>query len=277
MSDDKIKRCAPSKKFINGSCITLELLIEMAKAYNKMYDKKIKLNEKLETLNPSKYKIFLIKQFRSRLEKICDDQLCWIKQDFINTLPNNAKDDLTKNTLRPSGPQGKFTWLDTFDINNVMGQYEKKYTDFKFYGAVPIDFADLSQYEIANMNLDELIKSKSKIGVIFNLDEHYKKGSHWVSFYADLKQGQVYFFDSYGVKPEARIRKFMRKVSKFCQKNTNLDVKHNKIRHQYKDSECGVYSLHFIIEQLEGHSFDDITQNKVSDDEINKFRQVYFT
>ena len=53
----------------------------------------------------------------------------------------------------------------------------------------------------------DIKKGKYKLGVIFNLDEHYKSGSHWVALYADLNKDQVYFFDSYGKKPEKRIRK----------------------------------------------------------------------
>ena len=47
-----------------------------------------------------------------------------------------------------------------------------------------------------------------------NLDEHYKKGSHWVALYADLSKYQVYYFDSVGKKPRKRIKKFINKIIK---------------------------------------------------------------
>ena len=99
-----------------------------------------------------------------------------------------------------------------------MEQYENKYKDFKFLGTVPIDFDAISNLGISDLNLGKLIKDgKSKIGLVFNLDESHQAGSHWVSFFSNLKEGQVYFFDSYGMRPEFRIRKFMRRVAKFCQ------------------------------------------------------------
>ena len=55
-----------------------------------------------------------------------------------------------------------------------------------------------------------------------------------------------------------------------------LDVEYNQNRHQYKNSECGVYSLNFIIKLLEGKSFDELTKIKISDDEINKQRDILF-
>lgn len=281
MSTNKNEQCAPTKTFDEGSCIPLYLLIEMGKALNKQENNDdIKFYNNLETINPSKYKKLMVKQIGQKLDKVCSgDQQCWLKQSFVDLMLAKHREELTKQTLRPEGPQGKFTWLNTFNINDVMNQYVAKYPEFKFFGALPIDFEKLT-YEIANVNLEKLYddQKKTKIGAIFNLDEHDKPGSHWVGFYADLTKCNVYFFDSYGVEPEPRIRHFLRKVARFCKsKNPNYRIEHNKIRHQFKNTECGVYSLHFVISMLEGGSFDTLCNNVVNDDGINKFRQVYFS
>ena len=57
----------------------------------------------------------------------------------------------------------------------------------------------------------------------------------------------------------------------------NAKIQINKVRHQYKNSECGVYSLHFIIKQLEGDSYQKVCENKISDDEMNDYRKMFFT
>ena len=36
-----------------------------------------------------------------------------------------------------------------------------------------------------------------------------------------------------------------------------LNVEYNRNRHQFKNSECGVYSINFILRLLEGESFED--------------------
>jgi hypothetical protein len=193
------------------------------------------------------------------------------------------KVELTKMTFRPSGPNGQFTWLNTVDINKVMDQYQTKYSEFKFLGAVTIDFDELDSLGIKDLDFKKLTsEGKTKIGVIFNLDEHYKSGSHWVASYADLKKGKVYFYDSYAVEPEKRIRKFMRRVvgaikDIYGKSENQIDVRHNKVRHQFKNSECGVFSLSFILRSLQGKTFDEIANSGVNDEEINKCRQVYFT
>ena len=280
---NKDQRCAPGLLFKNGSCVPLHLLIAMANAYNKKCkneNEKITINHKFKTLNPGKCKEDLIKQFSKKLGQVCDNQRCWVNQNFINDMQKEAQLELRKYTFRPKGPQGKFTWLSTGNIQDTMAQYERKYPEFTFLGAVPIDFDELEYLGIRNLNFDELRKSgKTKIGIVFNLDESYKSGSHWVSLYADLNKGSVYFSDSYGIEPERRIRKFMRRIARYCKDKLHkkIDVKHNENRHQYKNSECGVYSINFILRFLNGESFDEITGVKVKDDQINKCRHVYFT
>lgn len=272
------KKCAPDKQYRDGSCMPLEVLIDMANAYNNEFDDKIKLHNNMETLNPGKYKRYLVKSFGSRLNNICDSQRCWVKQKFVSRMRKELKNIAKKESFRPEGPEGQFTWLNTYNINDVMGQYEKKYSDFKFMGAVPIDFDELPHLGIADLDYNNMMDNgKTKLGFVFNLDEHYKKGSHWVGMYTNLSSGQIFFFDSYGIAPEKRIRKLMRRIGKFCDsKNIKVDSRYNKVRHQYKNSECGVYSINFILRLLKGESFEDITNNVTTDSEVNRCRDIYF-
>ena len=130
-----------------------------------------------------------------------------------------------------------------------------------------------------------LNKVKHQLVLIFNLDEHDQPGSHWVALYANLKDGQVYFFDSYGTRPEERIRTLMRRIANWY-KTTNgkvsgggsskLHVTYNRTRHQYENSECGVYSINFIARLLKGETFDQICGKKLPDRKVNKCRNVYF-
>ena len=55
-----------------------------------------------------------------------------------------------------------------------------------------------------------------------------------------------------------------------------LDIKINKNRHQYKNSECGVYCIYFITSLLDGKSFEEVENNIISDDNMNAKRQKFF-
>jgi hypothetical protein len=280
--DKNDKACAPDKLFENGSCYTLVSLIQIATAYNKDNPNSIiQLDPKYETLHPHKYKKYLVKNLKNKLKSKCNNQKCWLDQSFMRHVEKNDVEEIEKHTFRPDGPSGKFEWLNTVNIDEVMEQYETKYPDFKYLGTVPMDFDDLEVLGIKNMDYGKLVKEgKTKIGIVFNLDEHWKSGSHWVALYADLKEGKIYYFDSYGIRPEQRVRKLMNRINRFCQTGlgiTNTDVDFNRIRHQYKNSECGVYSMNFIIRSLKGKSFKSICDSKIPDDKINKCRAKYFT
>ncbi len=283
-------KCGPHLSFENGSCIPLNILIKMGDAYNEYYDNnnnnnneniesKIKLDDRLETLYPDEYKRHLLFEFGKRFK---GNQHDWIKHKFSSFMEEEDRDHLENHTFRPSGPQGKFDWLSTIDINYALAQYENKYSDFKFLGAVPIDFNDLDYLPFKTLNFDELVnEGKTRIGVVFNLDEHYKGGSHWVSLFFDLAKGQIYFSDSYGTKPEKRIVDFISKIEKYLTSNSTKpisksDVRFNRIQHQKGNSECGVYSINFILRLLKGKTFDHITRKRVTDEKVNKCRMVYF-
>ena len=198
---------------------------------------------------------------------------------------------LIKNTFRPRGPHTGTKWLSTTDIDNVMNQYHQEFDDFFFLGTVPLDFEDIGM-GFEDLNLDRLLKdNKNRLGMVINLDTHDKSGSHWVGLYSDLKKKQIYFFDSYGHKPEKKIQKFMNRLKKWMNKtyginndsegklfsSEDIDIRYNRKRHQYKNSECGVYSMNFIIRLLRGEGFSKIENSRVIDDEINKCRKVYFS
>jgi len=279
--DKEDLKCSPQLSFENGSCIPLNILTKMADAYN-IYcenvnsDTQIKLDDKLDTLYPDEYKRYLLFEFGKRFKGSQHD---WIKHKFSSYMQENDKHNLENMVFRTDGPQGKFDWLSTFDINYALAQYENKYPDFKFLGAVPIDFNDLDYLPFKNLDFDSLTnEGKKRIGVVFNLDEHDKGGSHWVSLFADLEKSQIYFSDSYGTKPVKRIIDFIKRIENYLENNnlSNIDVRYNRTQHQKGGSECGVYSINFILRLLKGKTFDHITQKRVPDEKVNKCRNIYF-
>jgi hypothetical protein len=275
--------CSPGLTYEAGSCAKLTVLLELAKAYNGSADQhdKIILASNFELLNPQKYKIYLVHQLTDRLANKCTTQKCWSKQKFIQHMDQRAKEEFVKYTHRPDSPQGKFEWLSTFNINDSMAQYEKKFEGFKFFGAVPMDFAELPGIEVGNINYAGYYRRGiTKLGVIFNLDNHDQTGSHWVAMFTDLNQGNIFYFDSFGIKPEPRVRTLMRAQARFLElhgkKVDHIRVDYNKVQHQKGNSECGVYSMNFLIRMARGDDFDKLCNNPIPDKQINKCRKIYF-
>lgn len=275
-------KCAPHLSFDNGSCIPLKILIKLADAFNTHSqetnsDNLIKIHDGMELLHADEYKRYLLFELGKRFKGSQHD---WIKHKCSEFMSEDDKEELEYNIFRPDGPQGKFEWLSTFDINFALAQYETKYEDFKFLGAVPIDFAELDNLPFKKLDFNDLYKNgKKRLGVVFNLDEHYKSGSHWVSLFADLEKGQVYFSDSFAIGPPKQVIQFIGLIEEYLKIERDIsepDIRYNKTQHQKGNSECGVYSINFILRLLKGKTFDHITGKRVTDEQVNKCRMIYF-
>ena len=272
----KLKYCAPKTKG-NFTCFTKKALLNMLQSWNSYYK-----NDKINYSNSSSLKT-LWSKLDSKLKNVCNDEYCWTKQKFVS----NSED--IKESFKPEMPikwkENKNEWLNTLDIEAVMKQYEKKYSNFVFIGPVPIDFDHKLHpgmcviNELCNINLKKLLSNgKNKIGVIFNLDPHDKPGSHWVSMFADFdKKNCVYYFDSYGYKEPQEVTKLMKRLKEQADAlNKKTTLYTNNIRHQFKNSECGVYSMNFIIQLLKGKSFKEVTEKIIEDDNMEKNRSKLY-
>jgi len=217
------------------------------------------------------------------------EEHCLLDKAPIN---DELKKDLRKQYLRPRRPKtwdsDPDMWLDNYNIMAVMKQYEEAIPWFKFLGVFPIDFSAPDPYkhdggqkclynELCSIQLKkEYEKGIRGIGIIFNLDPHYKGGSHWVGLYIDIhniKKPFVSYFDSYGYKTPPLIARLMRSLK--LQINT-CELGFNARRFQYGDSECGMFSMYFIICMICGISFKDFCKDTVDDGFMLQLRQILF-
>jgi hypothetical protein len=208
-------------------------------------------------------------------------------------MDNNESNALRKQYLRPKRPNAwedkPNTWLDNYNIKHVMDQYVTAYPWFKFLGVFPIDFSVKNPYnkngkeqclykETCNIKLiEEYNKGIRGIGMIFNLDPHYKGGSHWVGLYINLnniKVPMIGYYDSYGYATPPMIARLMRSFKlqiKECQ------LGYNGRRFQRGGSECGMFSLYFIICMIHGIRFKDFCKDMVDDAYMLELRKILFS
>lgn len=272
--------CSPTHKNNKHTCFSRNSLVKIARAWNKSNKKKEKI--------PVSQKISIQKiwsHINSRLNKSCDGEWCWVQQSFVKSLTDNE----INSTFRPPTPRewydSKSEWLSTLDIENVMQQYENKYRDFLFIGPVPIDFDQKYSMgsciadELCKISLTQLIRKKIKnIGIIFNLDKHDQGGSHWIAMYIDLRKKGIYYWDSYGEPPPKEVDVLAKRLQSQAKKRKfKLDYKVNNVRHQYQNSECGVYCMYFITKLLQGKSYEDIINNKIGDKKMNMKRGYFYS
>ena len=261
------------------TCYTSEILSKLKGSWNKKHpESEITYNDNLN----------IWKSLKEKLNYTCRQESCWMRKLLFKF---DTKKKLISDFFAPFAPSTWKTnpneWLSSVDISKVMKQYEKKYSNFEFIGPSPIDYDTPIAYgecvweELCKFNLDKLIKRNlNKIGVIFNLDPHDKGGSHWVSVFIDIKSKIIYYFDSVGDKIPKQIKKFCNTVKK--QGNLlGINFKFDQIypnSHQKEDTECGIYSLYFITNMIKSINIWNslLKKGKISDDEMEKYRKVYF-
>ncbi len=296
--------CHPARHRKAGeTCLSLEALENIRQVWNKTHPnspikhtntpinaKTRKANSVKSRRNTNMRRATLWQQIRNAMKSYyeCDTEYCTIKK--LPGLDKGERQKIIKKYFRPEKPEEwkkkTTTWLDSFNIEDVMNQYEEAYDDFEFIGPVPIDFdaaatSNPLSKEWGKCIVDEICKldvaeakkkGTNRIGVIFNLDKHDEPGSHWVCAFVDYPKKSAYYFDSYGLPPPTEISVFLER----CKSQGCETVLYNDIRHQRKDSECGMYCLYTIICLLKGRTFQNICMDVVKDDVMNAFRDVLF-
>lgn len=272
------------KSVSDESCFTIDALRKIASKWNEEHkDRKIEFND--STIGKT-----LWSSINNMMKSKCNNEVCWMKQDFIKN--STLARELLKN-FKPFMPktwsENPREWLNTIDIRDVMNQYEIKYPSFEFIGPVPMDFDKKLGFgecvvdELCKISLENLKKKgKSKIGVIFNLDKHTQSGSHWVAMNCNMENGEICYWDSYGLEPNKEVVILMNRLKEQGDKlkDTNnhikMKIKINENRHQYKNSECGMYCIYFITSLLDGKTFETIVQTIIDDDTMNGKRNDFY-
>ena len=282
----KKKHCSLKNCSKEISCLDNKLLIKIADVLNEYHEAGINLKTSRNKLH---------QQISKKLNKMsdCDSEKCWLTiQELIKHLSPEEL-SIFKKSFKPKKPckwsKNPNEWLTTSDLEKILEQLTDKYPDFHSYGALPMDF-DLKQDkkcvsgDICNIDLKKHMDDKKfNIGSIFNLDDHDEPGSHWVAVYLDLNSSNrdtpsIYYFDSIADKPTKEIKELVKNVKEQYKNITTkeLDFLYNDMKHQYNNTECGIYCLHFLETMLKGVNFEDYINDKKKDDYMEKFRQYYF-
>ena len=271
--------CSPKNTNTNYTCYSDSDLYKLKDMWNARHP-----DRPIKTKNTKQIWILLKEYYAT----ICNKESCWVRQ----MTKNSKQEQELLDAFAPESPKewekNPNEWLSSIDILQVMNQYEKKYKCFDFLGPSPIDYDTHKLYgkcvweELCHFDLDKHLQKKhTKIGVIFNLDPHYKGGSHWVSLFINIKNKTIFFFDSTGEQIPPQIKKFVNTViEQGKQLPTPINFKFDQnypVEHQYGNTECGIYSIFFIIHMLEdkitGHY---LKTNILKDEYIENFRKVYY-
>ena len=198
---------------------------------------------------------------------------------------------ITSLMSRPKAPSGwkvnPEEWLSSTDIDKLENSFEELFPDYKHLGTFPIDFDAKSETgkclvsALCSMDIRKLAQDgKTQIGITFNTDVSTGPGEHWVAVFCDIRpelaHPRMTYFDSYAQRPEKEIKRLMLRWKEQWDATKShpqgMKLTYNKTRHQYKDSECGMYCVYFHYCCLTGISMEE----RIPDDVVNGFRRMLF-
>ena len=281
----KKNHCSLKNSKYEDSCLDNRLLIKIGNILNDYHNSDININTSRKLLH---------KQISKKLSDIseCNSEKCWLTiQELIRHLSFEEL-KVFRDSFKPKKPQewdkNPNAWLTTSQLDLILDQLQNKYTNFKHYGALPMDFEKRNGDSCISGNLCDIdlkthLDSNQNVGTIFNLDDHDEPGSHWTAIYIELipkcrEVPSIYYFDSIGNRPPKEIYDLSKKLKQQYKsiKNEELDFLYNDIQHQRGNTECGIYCLHFLESMLKGINFDNYIENKNCDKYMEKFRNYYF-
>lgn len=202
-----------------------------------------------------------------------------------------------------NGGGSRGVWLSSEDIAVVMKQYDEALPDFKFVDVAPIDFADkpvkfggrcvspgMCSLDVAGLLAEGVTKH---LGVVLNMDKHDSRGSHWVALYVGLDPAHlnygVFYYDSVANPPKERVVKWMRGVAAAVasaprdRKHVGVGptplfkVEYNTTRKQFGHTECGMFSMMFLIHCMQRKlAFRDICKTLGNDAVMREMRDILF-
>lgn len=299
-------RCAPD--YANGTvtCFSDRALRSIINAYNASHTDKIQL-----TSGARKRDIWeAIQQKMS--DKCGKDEACWINQGFLKKLQPDLEQYFKP--LAPLGQYQWLSTDDIYNVMSQYDRKHKDFKFVGPLPMDFLRLRDKDSLYLQGLDLNrERSKGLKNIGVIFNMDPSTKGGSHWIALNIDLLRNEIHYFDSYGAKHTepnedmlpyydsygqynrgARIpmpkdiQKFVFKTmmrmtgdkgKKAMQVGGKMKMPYklriNSIQHQYANSECGVYSMLFLLKSRNS-SFEQITQDIITDEVANQARNHLF-
>lgn len=308
--------CSPLRdNNVSNTCFTSSELVILSQAWNntvigkkdlinvdfltkaeEIQDLALRLNELVSEYNqkntkplsffviPKCYTSTFLNVLYTKFKPFCElkGESCWIDNHSMGNeligevqklYPNSKVSDTIKNfVFKPKGTLKQYGWLSTSHIQQVMKQYEKLYPAFKFIDCIASDHYTLNPKEFPS---DKILKFE-KSAIIYNLDKSSGPGTHWVAVFIENYGNnnlQVEYFDSTGNPPIKSIKKFLYH-NFFCKRNTIYKI--NKFKHQKGNSECGVFSLFYIQQRLQGKKFEDFQVERFSDDYMKYHRDDLF-
>tara|TARA_B110000483_G_scaffold199206_1_gene238772 strand:- start:824 stop:1867 length:1044 start_codon:yes stop_codon:yes gene_type:complete len=265
---------AKSRSRRTASCFDDEQLRELRDAWNERKRAKDKTFMRIDSDDPAEIR----KQISAHLKNACVSEKCWLDNEFVK---NTDLAEKLKKEFAPAMPpkwKTKFNeWLTDRDIKCVLKPLEDEYPEFKLFGPAPIDFnkrvgkckaplplpsndCKCVDEELCDPNFSVVKlfdEGRTRLGIVLNTDVHTEGGRHWKCVYIEkgVKEVEIYKYDSSKGAHEDEVQDFIERIREELVQSPNYNAYHvhedeNAHTEQKSSSECGMYSLVFLLERV---------------------------
>lgn len=218
----------------------------------------------------------------------CETEICILEHPEVkNEIGHEEVSALIETSFKPEGPRETTAWLSNIEIDAVLDQMEKKYSDKKFLH-IPFQMIDFEQTgsELARLDWPKKYEEGYRcFGAVLNTDTSKGRGIHWFSIFCSCLDSDekftIEYFNSSGSLPMHQVANWMKRVKHEWQpyfKNDKRieDITVTRLVNQEDDFSCGSYSLYYIISRLDGTPYEYFKHNKIGDDNMLEFRKYLF-
>lgn len=209
--------------------------------------------------------------------------------------------------IKAPKPQG-MSWIEfqkhhafvTTEITRCLKQYSEYFAPkFSFIGTFPADFNKRDKnvcigksrdprVDLCNFQVNNLLRSQcTSFALVLNTHPYHKRGEHWVAIFCELDKSSdnygALYYDSNGIPSldenwmSKHAIEFLVNVKNQI-KDKSFKIRFNTKRHQYKDGQCGMFAISFVIAMVIGHNFDNYNNAKwVNDELMESLRRIFFS
>lgn len=185
-------------------------------------------------------------------------------------------------------PQGN-KLFNNFNENLILKQLHNVVPTFRDFECVLMDFHkfDGPLASIAEPNSDFIQKVCNgeilTFGTIPNTlvsSGDTSKVGHWVALFGDFRGDKwtVEYYNSSGSNAPAGMWTWMQKLASSISESCGhecIAVNASNVASQRGPTECGIYSMHYLICRLIGIDYKEFRKNRIPDGEINKLRKLF--
>lgn len=251
----------------------------------------------MENANLTNVNNNLIFKLNNIIEKNSDDKMelsALIDDDIFKILMPDLVVAMLKENFKPLGPTDD-ELFNNFVLNNAMAALHQTYANFRSYDCELVDFMK-AQHERTSSLSSNLNDLPDKLDIYFGPKAGYdcfgcilntltrdriRDVGHWVALFGDFRNDKctIEYYNSSGNPAKKDVEEWCVQLAEkitYEHERPCIFTNVSNIQSQNGGTECGIYSLNYIVSRVIGIPYKEFRKKKIPDNVVNKARKFLF-